>query len=82
MNKYLQELRRRRNEVSVELRKKNKDDALSKRRNVCLDDSFDGPTSPLQDKNGQAQLPSLEEIRHGVFADQPGNQYIYTQVFS
>lgn len=74
-----EELRRRRNEVSVELRKKNKDDALSKRRNVCLDDSFDGPTSPLQDKNGQAQLPSLEEIRHGVFSDQPGNQYIYTQ---
>jgi len=75
-----EELRRRRNEVNVELRKKTKDDALSKRRNVCLDDSFDGPTSPLQEKNGQtAQLPSLEQIRTGIFSDQPGNQYMYTQ---
>jgi hypothetical protein len=77
----LQELRRRRNEVNVELRKKTKDDALSKRRNVCLDDSMDGPTSPFQEKNGQpAPLPSLEEIRHGIFSEQPGNQYLFTQV--
>jgi len=75
-----EELRRRRNEVNVELRKKTKEDALSKRRNVCLDGSFDGPTSPSQDKSGQpAPLPSLEEIRHGIFSDQPGNQYIFTQ---
>ena len=65
------------------MRKKTKDDALSKRRNVCLDDSFDGPTSPLQEKNGQtAQLPSLEQIRTGIFSDQPGNQYMYTQVLT
>ena len=45
------ELRRRRNEVSVELRKNKKDDMLSKRRNVCLDDE---PLSPLQvDKHSQ-----------------------------
>ena len=81
LKSVFQELRRRRNEVNVELRKKTKDDALSKRRNVCLDDSFDGPTSPLQEKNGQtAQLPSLEQIRTGIFSDQPGNQYMYTQV--
>ena len=76
----LQELRRRRNEVNIELRKKTKDDALSKRRNVCLDDSMDGPTSPFQEKNGQpAPLPTLEEIRHGIFSDQTGNQYLFTQ---
>ena len=74
----LQELRRRRNEVSVELRKNKREDALSKRRNVCLDDSFDGPASP--EAKGQPSLPSLEEIRQGVFSEQAGNQYIYTQV--
>ena len=67
--------------MNVELRKSKREDALSKRRNVCLDDSFDGPLSPQQENNGQpAPLPSLEEIRHGIFSDQPGNQYIYTQV--
>ena len=77
----LQELRRRRNEVNIELRKKTKDDTLSKRRNMYLDDSMDGPNSPFQEKNGQpAPLPTLEEIRHGIFSDQTGNQYLFTQV--
>jgi len=77
-----EEMRRRRNEVSVELRKKTREDALSKRRNVCLEDSFDVPISPAQDINRQtatATLPSLEDIRHGIFSDQPENQYLYTR---
>jgi len=75
-----EELRRRRNEVSVELRKNKREDALSKRRNVCLDESFDGPLSPQQENNGQlAPLPSLEEIRRGIFSDDLGSQHIYTR---
>ena len=66
-------MRRRRNEVTVDLRKQKKEDLLSKRRNVCLDDSDLGPTSPLQDKsnsqNNQQALMSIDEIKEGIFAN-------------
>jgi len=67
-----EDLRRRRNEVSVDLRKQKKDDMLSKRRNVQVDED-DFPTSPLQDssnrQNQSNQLMTLDEIRAGVFSD-------------
>merc|ERR1712112_566528 len=68
--KDAEELRRRRIEVSVDLRKAKKDDLLSKRRNVQVsDDESDTGYSPLKDRtNNQQPSMSIDEIKAGVFS--------------
>jgi importin subunit alpha-2 len=71
------ELRRRRNEVSVELRKNKKDDMLSKRRNVGPGD--DEPTSPLQEQKQPTPQLSIEEIQNGIQSSDTHKQLQATQ---
>merc|ERR1712071_397029 len=60
----VEDLRRRRTEVSVEIRKAKKDDHLLKRRNMI--DIDDEPLSPLQEQNRQAAANmSIEDIVSG-----------------
>ncbi|MCL4130267.1 UNVERIFIED_CONTAM: hypothetical protein GTU68_045325 [Idotea baltica] len=74
--KDIDEMRRRRQETSVELRKQKKDDQLLKRRNVTLDD----PTSPVHEQNAPStDIPqTLEEIINGIASNDPAKQLAST----
>ena len=50
------------------MRKQKKEDLLSKRRNICVDDDSDGPVSPLQDQSNRPAQLSMEEIQSGIFS--------------
>lgn len=74
--KDIEEMRRRRQETSVELRKAKKDDQLLKRRNVQIDE----PTSPVSEQALQAPPPmSLEEILNTINSDDGMKQLEATQ---
>ena len=51
----------------MDLRKQKKEDLLSKRRNICLDED-DGPVSPLQDQSNKPPSLSIDEIKDGIFS--------------
>ncbi|KAL3255049.1 hypothetical protein MRX96_046696 [Rhipicephalus microplus] len=70
-----QEMRRRRNEVSVELRKQRKDDQILKRRNVSFSED---PVSPLHEQN-KGSFASVEEMVAGLTSPDPDVQLMATQ---
>lgn len=72
-----EELRNRRHEVTVELRKNKKDDQLFKRRNINEEEI----TSPLKDQNGQSPPAQLDinEIVAAINSTDSDHQYNGTQ---
>ncbi|XP_046392001.1 importin subunit alpha-1 [Ischnura elegans] len=75
--KDVEEMRRRRCEVNVELRKARKDEQLQKRRNIAL---VDEPQSPLQENNNRTQLNmSIETIIADMDSNDPQTQLNATQ---
>lgn len=67
------EMRQRRHEVTVELRKNKKDDQMLKRRNIEAEELG----SPLQDANGQSSQPTLqlEEIVEFIHSGNPKDEF-------
>ncbi|XP_055381989.1 importin subunit alpha [Condylostylus longicornis] len=75
-SKGREELRNRRHEFTVELRKNKKDDQLFKRRNINEEEV----TSPLKDHNGQSPVQmSIEEIVSAMNSNETERQYNGTQ---
>lgn len=68
---YLKEARRRRQEMTVELRKASKDNQLLKRRNINID--INEPTSPIQEKSTE-KFPSIDNIIIGMTTNDEGIQ--------
>lgn len=75
------DIRNRRNEVTVELRKSKKDDQMNKRRNIDVN-----ATSPLKEHNSPASptnnqplYSSLEEIIMHMKSDDPSLAFRATQ---
>ncbi|XP_055904955.1 importin subunit alpha [Eupeodes corollae] len=71
-----QEMRMRRHEVTIELRKSKKEDQLFKRRNINEDDVV----SPLKEVNGQSPVQmSVDEIVSAMNSPDPDRQFAGTQ---
>jgi hypothetical protein len=69
---FMKELRRRRTDQSVELRKARKDEQLSKRRNIDTDEIDGVVNNPLSENNGVTSTNVLTEdnirqVVEGIF---------------
>lgn len=73
------DLRRRRTEVSVELRKAKKDDQLSKRRNLVMEDDEETTSPQKENNNKQAVQMSMVEIISGIQGSDAAVQFTSTQ---
>lgn len=78
-----EELRRRRQETSVELRKAKKDDQMLKRRNICMEtvDLEDSPQKEnmVTEAQPKTKVLSIPEIIEGIISTDPDIQLLAVQ---
>lgn len=74
------ELRRRREDVAVEIRKQKREESLAKRRNMTI-----GANVESEDENQSPavaqQLENLPQMMNGVFSENPNEQLAATSAF-
>jgi len=80
--KEMSDLRRRRNDVSVELRKAKKDDQLSKKRQICDDEELESPTKDKSDFVQTVPLMDITEIIRILVKEQSNDEDKYRAVQS
>lgn len=79
-SKSVSEIRSRRNDVTVELRKSKKEDQMNKRRNIDVNATspIKEPNSPISDDR-QPLFGSLEEVVAQMKSNDPANVFRATQ---
>lgn len=82
-NMQQDELRRRREDVAVEIRKQKREESLAKRRNMTIGSGAEGAESEDENQSpaGNQQIDNMPQMVSGVFSNNPAEQQSATAQF-